>query len=85
MTKKYLIFVFYVDYSMCCECGTLIEPNPANMCVPCLRNKVDITEGIPKQAILYFCRSCERYCTFSLHLFNVFSASVIYICKLSLL
>lgn len=46
---------------LCCECGTSIEPNPANMCVACLRSKVDITEGIPKQATLYFCRGCERY------------------------
>lgn len=33
----------------CCECGTPIEPNPANMCVPCLRARVDVSEGIPKQ------------------------------------
>lgn len=46
---------------LCCDCGVLIEPNPANMCVACLRNHVDITEGIPKQAVLYFCRNCERY------------------------
>ncbi|KMQ89212.1 60s ribosomal export protein nmd3 [Lasius niger] len=46
---------------LCCECGTLIEPNPANMCVVCLRNHVDITEGIPKQATLQFCKNCERY------------------------
>ncbi|XP_012231936.1 60S ribosomal export protein NMD3 [Linepithema humile] len=46
---------------MCCECGTLIEPNPSHMCVGCLRTHVDITEGIPKQATLQFCRHCERY------------------------
>ncbi|XP_029672295.1 60S ribosomal export protein NMD3 [Formica exsecta] len=46
---------------LCCECGTVIEPNPANMCVVCLRNHIDITEGIPKQATLQFCKSCERY------------------------
>lgn len=46
---------------LCCECGTQIEPNPANMCVECLRNHVDITEGIPKQATLHFCTGCERY------------------------
>ncbi|XP_076457169.1 60S ribosomal export protein NMD3-like [Babylonia areolata] len=45
----------------CCECGSLIEPNPSNMCVACLRTKEDITQGIPKQGVLYFCRSCERY------------------------
>jgi nonsense-mediated mRNA decay protein 3 len=31
------------------------------MCVACLRTKVDITEGIPKQVTLQFCRGCERY------------------------
>ncbi|KAK2160138.1 hypothetical protein LSH36_139g02023 [Paralvinella palmiformis] len=48
-------------YILCCECGTEIEPNPTNMCVACLRTHVDITEGIPKQATLFFCRACERY------------------------
>ncbi|XP_059615171.1 60S ribosomal export protein NMD3 [Phlebotomus argentipes] len=46
---------------LCCECGVVIAPNPANMCVACLRTHVDITEGIPKQAVLQFCRNCERY------------------------
>lgn len=46
---------------LCCQCGTLIEPNQSNMCVGCLRAKTDITEGIPKQAVVYFCKSCERY------------------------
>ena len=55
--------MLFVVYSMCCECGTLIEPNPADMCVVCLRNQVDITEGIPRQVVLYFCRNCERYST----------------------
>lgn len=46
---------------LCCNCGIPIEPNPANMCIACLRSQVDITEGIPKQATLHFCRGCERY------------------------
>ncbi|KAK9505680.1 hypothetical protein O3M35_009674 [Rhynocoris fuscipes] len=46
---------------LCCHCGVSIEPNPANMCVGCLRTEVDITEGIPKQATIHFCRGCERY------------------------
>ncbi|XP_063707071.1 60S ribosomal export protein NMD3 [Culicoides brevitarsis] len=50
-----------VNKILCCECGVDIEPNPANMCVACLRTHVDITEGIPKQAVLHFCRNCERY------------------------
>ncbi|XP_044728459.1 60S ribosomal export protein NMD3 [Chrysoperla carnea] len=46
---------------LCCECGVAIEPNPANMCVGCIRARIDISEGIPKQGVLYFCRGCERY------------------------
>lgn len=46
---------------LCHQCGTAIEPNSANLCIACLRNAVDITEGIPKQAALQFCRGCERY------------------------
>ncbi|EDV23283.1 uncharacterized protein TRIADDRAFT_27425, partial [Trichoplax adhaerens] len=46
---------------LCCQCGTLIDANPANMCVGCIRAHVDITEGIPKQSTLYFCRFCLRY------------------------
>ena len=37
---------------LCCQCGTPIEPNPANLCVECLRTQIDITEGIPKQVKL---------------------------------
>ncbi|XP_068986917.1 60S ribosomal export protein NMD3 [Bombus flavifrons] len=46
---------------LCCICGIGIEPNPANMCVACLRTQVDVTENIPKQATIYFCKGCERY------------------------
>ncbi|KAF8699470.1 hypothetical protein AX14_000922 [Amanita brunnescens Koide BX004] len=46
---------------LCADCGTAIEPNGANLCVACLRNTVDITEGIPKQASVSYCRNCERF------------------------
>ncbi|KAF9005414.1 RNA binding protein [Cyathus striatus] len=46
---------------LCADCGTPIVPNSANLCVACLRNSVDITEGIPKQASISFCRNCERF------------------------
>uniref|UniRef100_T1ITQ0 60S ribosomal export protein NMD3 n=1 Tax=Strigamia maritima TaxID=126957 RepID=T1ITQ0_STRMM len=45
----------------CCQCRTLISPNPVNMCVACVRKEVDITEGIPKQSIMYLCKGCDRY------------------------
>ncbi|OTF77166.1 60S ribosomal export protein NMD3-like protein, partial [Euroglyphus maynei] len=50
-----------IKFRLCCECGTLIDPNPSNTCIQCLRSKVDITEGIPKEMIVYFCKKCERY------------------------
>ncbi|VDN51130.1 unnamed protein product [Dracunculus medinensis] len=59
---------------LCCECGLSIQPNAANMCVACIRSRIDITEDIPKQnqkfdigsrffclGRLYSCRFCERY------------------------
>ena len=46
---------------LCCMCGTLIAPNSANMCIDCLRSQVDITEGIPKQMTVQWCRGCGRY------------------------
>ncbi|CAG8499045.1 5817_t:CDS:2 [Funneliformis mosseae] len=46
---------------LCCQCGIAIAPNPSNMCINCIRNEVDITEGIPKHATLQYCRNCERY------------------------
>jgi nonsense-mediated mRNA decay protein 3 len=39
----------------------LIAPNPSNLCINCIRNDVDITDGIPKQATIHFCKGCERY------------------------
>lgn len=46
---------------LCCMCGIPIPANPANMCVNCIRNQVDITDGIPKQLFVNFCRGCGRY------------------------
>jgi nonsense-mediated mRNA decay protein 3 len=46
---------------LCCLCGVPIPANPSNMCVNCIRGQVDITEGIPKQVVIYWCRGCGRY------------------------
>jgi nonsense-mediated mRNA decay protein 3 len=46
---------------LCCVCGLPINPNSANMCVPCLRSKIDISEEIPRQSYINFCRGCQRY------------------------
>jgi nonsense-mediated mRNA decay protein 3 len=50
-----------VPFSLCATCGTPIPPNPANICIQCIRANVDITGGIPKQATLYHCKGCDRY------------------------
>lgn len=49
------------DLRLCCQCGVPIALNPANMCVNCIRNQVDITEGIPKQITANFCKNCDRW------------------------
>eukprot|EP00887_Chlorella_sp_A99_P002026 scaffold18.g2026.t1 len=46
---------------LCCLCGVAIAPNPANMCVNCIRTQVDITEGIQKQVTVLWCKNCGRY------------------------
>eukprot|EP01138_Halocafeteria_seosinensis_P012910 gb/GECG01013188.1/.p1 GENE.gb/GECG01013188.1/~~gb/GECG01013188.1/.p1 ORF type:complete len:660 (+),score=114.92 gb/GECG01013188.1/:1-1980(+) len=46
---------------LCCMCGSQIKPNAANMCIPCLRTQVDVTEGIPRELSIHHCRSCGRF------------------------
>eukprot|EP00922_Rhytidocystis_sp_ex-Travisia-forbesii_P025146 GHVS01036936.1.p1 GENE.GHVS01036936.1~~GHVS01036936.1.p1 ORF type:complete len:624 (+),score=76.49 GHVS01036936.1:77-1873(+) len=45
----------------CCVCGALIAANPSRMCINCLREQVDITEGISRQVVLPQCKQCNRY------------------------
>jgi nonsense-mediated mRNA decay protein 3 len=46
---------------LCCQCGVSMPANQANMCLNCIRNQVDITEGIPKQLTAQWCKNCERW------------------------
>ncbi|DAZ94201.1 TPA: hypothetical protein N0F65_000428 [Lagenidium giganteum] len=46
---------------LCCMCAAPIKANAANMCVSCLKNQVDITEGIPKESIIHQCRGCMKW------------------------
>lgn len=46
---------------LCCLCGAPITSNPSNMCVQCLRAQVDLSQGIPKQCALVYCKFCGRY------------------------
>lgn len=46
---------------LCPMCGVSMPPNPANMCVACLRTQVDITEGLQKHITILFCPECNSY------------------------
>ncbi|MBA0614600.1 hypothetical protein Godav_014875 [Gossypium davidsonii] len=46
---------------LCCKCGISMAPNPANMCVTCLRSEVDITEGLRKHVTIMHCPDCDSY------------------------
>lgn len=46
---------------LCCQCGASIEPNAMNMCIACVRSRIDITEGIPKQYRAFMCKFCNRW------------------------
>lgn len=48
-------------FSLCCECGVSIEPNPTSQCIGCIRAKSNIAENIIKSASICFCKGCERY------------------------
>lgn len=48
-------------YRLCCTCSTLIPPNAANMCLPCIKDTIDITEGITKQLTIHHCSGCNMY------------------------
>ena len=45
----------------CCLCGTMIEPNPKNMCKTCLQEGAEIGEDIPSTSSLTYCGTCGRY------------------------
>ena len=36
------------------------------MCINCIRSKVDITEGIPRQIVVFQCRGCGRWVVYVL-------------------
>ncbi|KAL3527423.1 hypothetical protein ACH5RR_012079 [Cinchona calisaya] len=46
---------------LCCKCGILMQPNPANMCTKCLRSEVDITECLQKHVVIVHCPECDCY------------------------
>lgn len=47
---------------LCCNCGIPMDGSSGMvMCTDCIKLTVDITQGIPREAHLSFCRNCERY------------------------
>lgn len=47
---------------LCCNCGVPIDGSGGLvMCYDCIKMTVDITEGIPREANISFCRNCERF------------------------
>ncbi|EDO17297.1 hypothetical protein Kpol_1062p4 [Vanderwaltozyma polyspora DSM 70294] len=47
---------------LCCNCGAPIDGSTGLvMCYDCIKMTVDITEGIPREANVSFCRNCERF------------------------
>lgn len=47
---------------LCCNCGVPMDGSLGLvMCYDCIKLNVDITEGIPREANLSFCRNCERF------------------------
>ncbi|CCK70339.1 ribosome-binding protein NMD3 KNAG_0E00710 [Huiozyma naganishii CBS 8797] len=52
----------HVSTVLCCNCGTPIDGSSGMvMCYDCIKMTVDITQGIPREANISFCRNCERF------------------------
>ncbi|KAL9268569.1 60S ribosomal export protein NMD3-like protein [Drosera capensis] len=60
-TKGYVCAATHDGNVLCCECGTSIPPNAANMCAKCFSSRVNITEGLQKRVTVVFCPECRRY------------------------
>ncbi|KAB5515083.1 NMD3 family-domain-containing protein [Coniochaeta sp. 2T2.1] len=48
---------------LCCNCGAPIDGTTAvgALCYDCIKLTVDISQGIPREAVVHFCRDCERW------------------------
>lgn len=47
---------------LCCNCGVPMDGSGGMvMCYDCIKLTVDITQGIPREANISFCRNCERF------------------------
>ncbi|KAL9098188.1 MAG: hypothetical protein Q9163_006102 [Psora crenata] len=48
---------------VCCNCGAEIDgtTSAGALCNDCIKLTIDISQGIPREAILLICRDCERW------------------------
>ena len=48
---------------LCCNCGAPIDGTTATgaLCFNCVKLTVDISQGVPREATLNFCRDCDRW------------------------
>ena len=48
---------------LCCECGAPIDgqTSAGALCYDCVKNTNDISRGIERQAVINFCRDCDRW------------------------
>ncbi|AEO67188.1 89723a60-ec0c-4f8e-a631-1ece2d6d8dc2 [Thermothielavioides terrestris] len=48
---------------LCCNCGVPIDgtASAGALCYDCIKSTVDISQGIPREGTLHFCRDCDRW------------------------
>jgi nonsense-mediated mRNA decay protein 3 len=48
---------------LCCNCGAAIDgtTSAGALCFDCIKLTVDVSQGIPREATLHFCRDCDRW------------------------
>ncbi|CAM1511535.1 Fc.00g090480.m01.CDS01 [Cosmosporella sp. VM-42] len=48
---------------LCCNCGAPIDGTTATgaLCYDCIKLTVDISQGVQREAVLNFCRDCDRW------------------------
>ena len=65
MAKGAMANMFIVQQTMgrvlCCMCCISMPPNATNMCVNCIQNQVDITEGLQKHVTFLHYPECNPY------------------------
>ena len=48
---------------LCCNCGAAIDGSTASgaLCYDCIKLTIDISQGIPREATVHFCKDCDRW------------------------